>query len=752
MKISALFLLTLAALSAQTPPPHPAWNGDKVHEIRLRFAQADYWEKLTANYLGTEEQAVYLEASLEWGQYKFDSVGVRFKGNSSYRGAQTKKKPFRIKLNEFVKGQKIEGIGAFNLSNGWNDASLVREPPYYELATALGLKAPRTNYAALYINDQYWGLYVLGEVVNSDFLKNYFGKGEDTGNLYKANIGATFGYLGEDKATYKAVWEKQTNEDADDWSDLIELCRIIGQTPAAELKAKLEPLVDIDSVLTAIALDNATVNLDSYIGMGQNFNIYRRPSDNRWLWIVWDPSLAFGAFSQGGGGGQSALQLATEYVQAGGGPGGGIPGGGTNAGRPLATKLWQIPEYKERYRQIYKDIVSRVFLADKTVARMTALRAMIRPYVEADTQKLATLAQFDAAMTAAAIAGGGAPGLQPFVEGRLAWLKTQLDPQSFPTANLSASAASLNFAMGAGAANPAAQTVELRYSGVNTPPTFSLAAQTQSGGVWLTPSVTGGALPGSFQIAVNGKDLAAGVYAGAITVFLSGASEVSIPVTLTVGTLLVPAVNAIVNAASYNSGAIAPGQLATIFGTNLGPPTISADTAGVQVTFDGAAARLLYVGANQLGVIVPTAISGKTQTSVQVTYGAQASAAITKAVAPTAPGLFTTNASGSGPGAIINQTGSINSAAAPAAKGSIVAIYLTGAGLTNDNGALAAGATVTIGGQSATVAFAGAAPGSVQGLYQVNAAIPSNAASGALPIVVTIGGVASQSGVTISVQ
>ena len=255
MKVLSLVLLATAALLAQTPPPHPAWSGDKVHELRLRFKQPDFWAQLTKNYLGTEIDATYLEGALEWGPFQFDSVGVRFKGNSSYSGARTNKKPFRIKLNEFVKGQKIEGIGAFNLSNGLNDPSLVREHLYYETARAFGLKAPRVNYAALYINDQYYGLYVLGEVVNSDFLKNYFGKGEDTGNLYKGNIGATFDYLGEDKAKYKDVWEKQTNEEADDWADLIELCKIIGQTPAAGLKAKLEPLMDIDSALAALALE-----------------------------------------------------------------------------------------------------------------------------------------------------------------------------------------------------------------------------------------------------------------------------------------------------------------------------------------------------------------------------------------------------------------------------------------------------------------------------------------------------------------
>jgi spore coat protein H len=206
MKFLFAFLSLAAALQAQNPPPHFAFTGDKVHEIRLRFAQADYWEQLTRNYQGTEVQAPYLEASLEWGPYKFDSVGVRFKGNSSYR-VNGVKKPFRIKTNEFVKGQKIEGIGAFNLSNGFGDSSLAREAPYYEMARALGLKAPRTNYAALYINDQYWGLYVLGEVVNKDFLQNTFGreKEEDEGNLYKGNIGAVFNYLGEDKAVYKEV-------------------------------------------------------------------------------------------------------------------------------------------------------------------------------------------------------------------------------------------------------------------------------------------------------------------------------------------------------------------------------------------------------------------------------------------------------------------------------------------------------------------------------------------------------------------
>jgi uncharacterized protein (TIGR03437 family) len=320
----------------------------------------------------------------------------------------------------------------------------------------------------------------------------------------------------------------------------------------------------------------------------------------------------------------------------------------------------------------------------------------------------------------------------------LAWLKTQLDPQTFPAARITASTAALNFSMAVGGANPAAQAVALQYSGVNTPPTYSLSALTLNGGTWLTPSITGGALPGSVQIAVSGKDLPAGVYSGSVTAYLGGSPEVTIPVTLTVGSVPAASITAVVNAASYATGAIAPGQLVTIFGANLG-------AAGLKITFDGTAGELLYATANQIGVIVPTSISGKTTTSIQAAYGAQVSAAFSKAVTPTAPGLFTANASGTGPGAIVNQNGRVNNATTPAGKGSIIAIYLTGMGAATT-------ATVTIGGQTATIAYAGTAPGSVQGLYQVNAVVPATTASGEQPVVVTIGGVASQSGVTVNVQ
>jgi hypothetical protein len=133
-------------------------------------------------------------------------------------------------------------------------------------------------------------------------------------------------------------------------------------------------------------------------------------------------------------------------------------------------------------------------------------------------------------------------------------------------------------------------------------------------------------------------------------------------------------------------------------------------------------------------------------------------------VAATAPALFTADSSGKGPGAILNQDLSYNSAANPANPGDVVVLYCTGEGQTTPagvDGLLATGSTlpkpvanysVTIGGQAATVLYAGAAPGLVAGVMQVNVQLPAGLPGGSQPVVLTVGGVASQAGVTVAVK
>ncbi|HWP83841.1 MAG TPA: PQQ-dependent sugar dehydrogenase, partial [Terriglobia bacterium] len=236
-----------------------------------------------------------------------------------------------------------------------------------------------------------------------------------------------------------------------------------------------------------------------------------------------------------------------------------------------------------------------------------------------------------------------------------------------------------------------------------------------------------------------------------------------------------PAVNAagLVNAASFLSGPVAPGQLVSIFGTGLGPNQgagtqldgsgrISRLLAGTRVWFDEIAAPLLFARWDQINAQVPYGIAGRSSVTVQVEYQGMFSNPVSMAVAPAAPGLFT-QAGGAGPGTILNEDHSLNSAANPAARGSLVVLFATGEGQRNpagEDGKLAEPpypvpllpVSVTIGGLPAAIEFVGAAPG-FAGLLQINARVPAATAPGnAVPVAVQIGGASSQPGVTLAVQ
>jgi uncharacterized protein (TIGR03437 family) len=160
--------------------------------------------------------------------------------------------------------------------------------------------------------------------------------------------------------------------------------------------------------------------------------------------------------------------------------------------------------------------------------------------------------------------------------------------------------------------------------------------------------------------------------------------------------------------------------------------------------------------------MVPYGVSGRASTAVQVSYLGVNSTPINYNVTATVPGIYTDNQQGSGQGAIENQDYSFNSSNNPAAKGSVVSVYMTGEGITSPpsvTGQLAVSlnhpvltVTATVNGLPATVQYAGSAPGEIYGVMQVNVEIPANAPAGSLPIVITVGTANTQTGVTVAVN
>ena len=242
-----------------------------------------------------------------------------------------------------------------------------------------------------------------------------------------------------------------------------------------------------------------------------------------------------------------------------------------------------------------------------------------------------------------------------------------------------------------------------------------------------------------------------------------------------------PPIKGVVNAASFIGGPVSPGEMVTIFGTAIGPAAaafatrdpatgkLATNIGGVQVLFNGTPAPMIYAGSTQVSAVVPYEMALIANPSVWIAYAGHSSIAYQLSLGTAAPGLFAQNASGSGPGAILNQDNSLNGPSHPAAKGSIVQVFMTGEGQTSPQSVTGAITSVTlpppqvtpapsqaiqvsIGGQPALYTYAGEAPGMVAGVMQLNVQIPANAPSGALSIQVSVGGNMSQNGITVTVQ
>ncbi len=182
--------------------------------------------------------------------------------------------------------------------------------------------------------------------------------------------------------------------------------------------------------------------------------------------------------------------------------------------------------------------------------------------------------------------------------------------------------------------------------------------------------------------------------------------------------------------------------------------------AGTTVSFRGVTAPIYYTSATQVAAIVPYEISGSNTIPVVVSYQGQVSSVFTVPFAASAPGIFTSNATGAGQAAAVNAVdGTLNTAANPVKIGSYISLYATGEGQTKPGGVdgkLASGpiypapvlnVTATVGGMAATTNYAGAAPGAVAGLMQVNVLIPTGVTpGGSVPVVLTVGSASTVTG------
>ncbi|MDA8745803.1 CotH kinase family protein [Rubripirellula amarantea] len=407
-----------------------------VHEVYITFDDADWYDTLYTSH-ATDVEDPYFLADFVADGVALDSVGVRFKGNSSFEGTGVKKS-IKIDFNEF-EDLTFMGLKKLNLNNNFNDPTMLREKLFYDYASNFVEGVSRAVHTKVYINGEYYGLYTAVEQVDSTFTESRFGEDED-GNLYKgtasddavledpnADFGSDLTYLGTDQSEYEAFYELKTNEAANDYSDLIEFIDVLNNTSSGELADAIEPLLDVDNTLTSLALNNLFANLDSYSGAAHNYYLYDRDDTGQFTHVFWDVNESFGTFTQFVDRGQVITDLDPFWLPVATtmGP----PGTATESeSRPLAENLWAVDEYSTEYLRDLAEMLREGFDVESVTARINELADLIRADVTADPNKQFTTAQFEQNLTTNVTSGNRTIyGLSSFISSRSTYLSSVLD-------------------------------------------------------------------------------------------------------------------------------------------------------------------------------------------------------------------------------------------------------------------------------------------------------------------------------------
>lgn len=410
MKRSLLSIVfVLSTLSMKAADGDSIWSVNFIHDIHFNFQQTSYWDTLVTDYTND----VYTSCEMIFDGTVLPSTGVRFKGNSSYNNP-SQKKSFKVDLNEFVAGQDYDGIKKFNLNNGFKDPTFIREKLTLDYMRNHGMHSPRCTYARVYLNNVYWGLYMIVEDVNSKFLNQHYGN--NNGNLFKGDPQGDLKWYGSTLTAYTTRYELDETT-TNNWQDLVDLIDVINNTAAGNYYDTLETKLFGQDVISNMVMNNMFVNLDSYCGSGHNYYIYHDSISGTFRWIPWDVNETFGNFNMGMTP-QQLKDLPYDYINQ-------------PANRPLAAKMLADPTYHQMYIYTYC-----YFMQDFTNAFLDpyidSLANLIRADVYADSNKFYSNQNFEDNLTIDIVGtgpnGGNILGLKNFIASRRASLEVQLAP------------------------------------------------------------------------------------------------------------------------------------------------------------------------------------------------------------------------------------------------------------------------------------------------------------------------------------
>lgn len=300
------------------------------------------------------------------------TTAIRLRGNTS---RDAKKKSLKISFNTFLKGGEFYGVDKLNLNGEHNDPSISRAKISWDIFNELGITASRAAHAAVYINNEFMGVYVSVEHIDDEFLKKNYN--DDSGNLWKCLYPADLTYKGDSPSLYFysnnfPAYELSTNETKNDYSQLVRLIKIINQTSGNTFADSIEKVFHVSEYLKYQAVNILVGSWDSYYSLMNNYYLYHEPNKDKFHWIPYDYDNTFGIdwFS-------TNWMAANPYS---------FPKA-VNGNRPLNDKLLANNQYKDLYTHFIQFFRSTVINNDSLNSRIDSIKNRVKSFAYLDTYK-----------------------------------------------------------------------------------------------------------------------------------------------------------------------------------------------------------------------------------------------------------------------------------------------------------------------------------------------------------------------------
>lgn len=390
------------------------FNDDNIIEINLEIDEED-WENLLKNAVSEE----YYSADVTVNGETYAKAGIRAKGNTSLfmvASSDSDRYSFKIKFDEYIDGQKCDGLSELILNNNYADATMMKEAVVYDMFQFLDADAPLYNYARISVNGEYWGCYLAVESVEEELCQRNYGN--DIGKLYKPDSmemgggrgnmkdrnmddvrkmmgedkpgmpgggsGASLDYTDDDLDSYSSIWNGAVFESSKrDQRRVVEALKAVcSENADAET---LEKYLDVDNILKYMAVNTFVVNLDGLTGnMSHNYYLYE---NNGQLNIIpWDYNLAFGGFASGDASSMINFPIDTPFSQ-----------NITEEDRQLFYALLNNEEYKQTYYKYLEELCTEYVEGGKLSETLTRIHAQIDDAIKDDPTSFYDYSNYEAA-------------------------------------------------------------------------------------------------------------------------------------------------------------------------------------------------------------------------------------------------------------------------------------------------------------------------------------------------------------------